>query len=424
MAELKLNKLETKAEVSIIENGAEWTKFVEAAKKELMDNLEIKGFRKGKVPANIAEQHISQERVWYAAADKLINANYNQAIELLMTEKVATQPTFDVKAVSAESIEAVLSSHLMPEVKLGDRSNVKIEYKLEEVTQEEIDAEVSQLDDLLKEAKEVEGDNPAANGDITNIDFLGKVDGVAFEGGEAKGFDLTLGSKQFIEGFEEQVEGMKIGETKDINVTFPETYPQEDLKGKPAVFTVTLNAIKKMVELEGEELQTKLKAFGFDSKEEIISRIKEVASDRKEQMANDNFFREYVDAVSALEDTKVAISDEIIKQEIEQEYKRFEAQVSQQGMTIDKYLEMLGMSKEEFKEKNLKESSEKRVRDGLIYAQLIEDQAIKVEESDLDAEYAKIAKDSKVTVEEVKKQINPGSIESNVMFKKLINSLK
>ncbi len=424
MAELKLNKLETTVEVSITENGAEWTKLVQAAKKNLMDNLELKGFRKGKVPANIAEQHISEQQVWYQAADKLIDANYEQAMELMVAEKIATRPVFNIKSVSNESIEAVLTSHLMPEVKIGDRSNVKVDYKVEEVTQEEIDAEVKQLDQILKEAKEVEGEEVAKDGDITNIDFLGKVDGVAFDGGEAKGFDLTLGSKQFIEGFEAQVEGMKVGETKDINVVFPEAYPQENLAGQPAVFTVTLNSIKRMVELEGEALLAKLKTFGFESKDEIVSRIEEVAKDQKEQKARDAFFREYVDAVVALEDTKVTISDAIISQEIETEFQRFEAQIAQQGMTTDKYLEMLGMSKEEFKEKNLKEASEKRVKDGLIYAQLIEELGIKAEEADIEAEYAKIAKDSKATVEQVKEQVQQASIESNVIFRKLVEALK
>ncbi len=424
MAELKLNKLETKAEVSIKANGEEWTKLVQEAKKNLIDNLEIKGFRKGKVPANIAEKHVSPQRVWHEAADKLIEKNYEEAINLLTSEKVATRPTFEVRSVSDEAIEAVLASHLMPEVKLGDRSNISVKYEVEEVTQEEIDQEISQLDELLKEAKEVEGDVAAADGDITNIDFLGKVDGVAFEGGEAKGFDLKLGSKQFIDGFEAQVEGMKVGETKDIEVTFPEAYPQESLAGKPAVFTVTLNAVKRMVELEGEALTAKLKTFGFETKDEIVVRIKEVATDRKVQMADDKFFREYVDALAELADTDVKVSDAIIAQEVEQELQRVTAQMTQQGMTMDKYLEMLGMSLEEFKEKNLTESATKRVKDGLIYAQLVTDLGIKVEEADLEAEYAKIAKDSKVTVEEVKKQIQPGSVESNVTFKKLVAALK
>ncbi len=424
MAELKLNKLDTKVEVSIIENGAEWTKLVEAAKKDLAENLEVKGFRKGQVPANIAEQHISKERTWYAAADKLIEATYSEAMELMSKEKIATRPSFDVKAVSDESIEAVLTSHLMPEVKLGDRSSISIKHEVEEVTQEEIDNEVAQLDTLLQEPKEVTGEDAAIDGDIANIDFLGKQDGVAFEGGEAKGFDLQLGSNQFIEGFEPQVVGMKIGETKDIEVTFPEAYPQAELAGKPAVFTVTLNAIKRMVPLEGEALQAKLKTFGFDSKEQIIKRIKEVAADRKAQMADDKFFKEYVDAVSELSDTQISISDEFLKQEIEAEFKRVEAQVAQQGMEMKKYLEMLGVSAEEFKETNLKESAHKRVKDGLIYATLVEELNIKAEEADIDAEYAKIAKDSKQDVEEVKKQIQPGSMESNVIFKKLVEAIK
>ncbi len=424
MANLKLNKLETTVEVVLTEQGADWTKHIEKAKKILMDNLEIKGFRKGKVPANIAEQKISEGQIWNEAANSLLEVHYSEAMDLLMKEKIATRPTLKIEAVSNEEVKAILTSVLMPEVKIGDRSSIKVEYKVEEVTQEDIDAEVKQLDTILQKQEEAGPDAVAKDGDMTNIDFLGKVDGVAFEGGEAKGFDLTLGSKQFIDGFEEQVVGMKIGEEKDIEVTFPETYPEESLKGKPAVFTVKLNAVKKMVNLEGEELVEKLKTFGFDNKDEVVARIKEVATDRKVQMANDEYFRNYMDAILALEDTKVTLPEEIIEQEIEQEFKRFEAQIAQQGLTMDKYMEMLGMNEEEFKSKNLREASEKRVKDGLIYSQLIEELEIKVEEADLEAEYAKIAKDSKAKVEDVKKQVAPQSIESNVIFKKLVNTLK
>lgn len=424
MAELKLNKLDTKVEVSIKENGAAWTKFIDAAKKSLIENLEVKGFRKGKVPANIADKHISKERVWYAAADKMIEAEYSNAIDLMKDEKIASRPSLEIKAVSDETVEAILSSFLMPEVKLGDRSSIKVEYKVDEVTKEEIDNEVKQLDSLLQEASEVSGDEVAKDGDITNIDFLGKQDGVAFEGGEAKGFDLRLGSKQFIEGFEPQVEGMKVGETKDIEVTFPEAYPQKDLAGKPAVFTVTLNTIKRMVDLEGDALAEKLKAFGFESKDEIITRIKEVATEKKEQEADDRFFQKYVEEVSKLSDTKVSISEDFIKQEVENEYKRVEQQVAQQQMEMKKYLEMLGMSAEEFKKNNLQDATEKRVTDGLIYASLVEELNIKAEESDFEEEYAKIAKNSKSEIEEVKKQVAQGSIESMIIFKKLIKAIK
>lgn len=424
MAELKLNKIETTVEVSIKENGAEWTKILEATKKQQYENLEIKGFRKGNVPANIAEKHISQEKVRFDAVNSLIEANYEEAMNLLTTEKIATRPTIDVRLLTDESVEAVLISHLMPEVKLGDRSSISVEYKVDEVTQEEIDQEVAQLDELLKGPQEVATTEPVEDGDVANIDFLGKVDGVAFEGGEAKAFDLKLGSKQFINGFEEQVVGMKVGETKDIEVTFPEAYPQAELAGKPSVFTVTLNAIKRMVDLEGAELEAKLATFGFKSKDEIVNRIKEVATNQKVDAANDNYFRAYVDAVVALEGTEILVADAIVDQEVEAEFKRFSAQIAQQGMTMDKYMEMLGMTVEEFKEKNLKESSKKRVHDGLVYAKLIEELGIKAEDADVEKEYEKIAEDSKTTVEKVKETIQRNSIESNVIFRKLVENLK
>lgn len=425
MANLKINKNGNYVEVLITETGADWTTLVTKAKKNLMDNLELKGFRKGNVPANIAEQNISQESIWHKAADLLIDAQYSEAIELLMKEKIATRPTFEIKAVSNDSIEAILKSVAMPEVKVGNRSSIKIEYKIEEPTQEEIDMEVKQLEQLLQKTIEVEDTTvKVKDGDITNIDFLGKVDGVAFEGGEGKDFDLKIGSKSFIDGFETQVIGMKKGETKDITVTFPEQYPSEDLKGKEAVFTVTLNTVKTTVALEGEELNTKLKSFGFDSKDEIISKIKEVATDRKIQEANDKFFREYVEAIIALEDTSVILPEEILSQEIEQEFKRMEAQVTQSGMNMKEYLKMLAMSAQEFKDNNLKEAATKRVKEGLVYSALVDELNIKADEADFEAEYAKIAKDSKASVEEVKAQIKKDSIESNIIYTKLITAIK
>lgn len=421
MAELKLNKKDTIIEVNIQESGDAWKELLSKAKKDLMDNLELKGFRKGNVPENIAEQNIKEEQVWYKAADLLIDAQYKDAIELLSKEKIATRPTFEIISVSNDAIEAVLKSVAMPDVKLGNRDSINIEYTVVEVTPDEIEIEVKQLDGLLQKQEEVDG--AIAKDDIANIDFLGKVDGVAFEGGEAKAFDLKIGSKQFIEGFEDQLIGLKAGDEKNVEVTFPETYPSEDLKGKPAVFEVKINSVKRNVNLEGEELKAKLKGFGFETKEEIVKRIEEVAAERKVQEAQDKFFREYVEAVAALTDTLLTIPDEIVKSEVDVEFKRMEAQVAQQGMKMPDYLKMLKLSEKEFKEQNLTESSKIRIRDGLIYQQLIDELGIKAEEADLNAEYEKIAKDSKASVEDVKKQIQPQSVESNIVFSKLVKAL-
>lgn len=421
MANLKLNKKDTLIEVNIQENGEAWKKLLIKAKKDLIDNLELKGFRKGNVPANIAEQNIKPEQVWYKAADMLIDKEYSEAIKILTEEKIATRPSFEVISVSDDAIEAVLKAIAMPEVKLGKRDSIKVEYKVEEVKQEEIDAEVSQLDGLLQKQEEIKG--AIEKDDIANIDFLGKVDGKTFEGGEAKGFDLKIGSKKFIDGFEEQLIGLKAGDEKNVEVTFPETYPSEELKGKPAVFEVKVNLVKRSVDLEGEELKEKLKSFGFEVKEEIIKKIEEIAAERKIQEAQDKFFREYVEAVAELKDTKLVIPDEIVKSEVDVEFKRMEAQIAQQGMKMPDYLKMLKLSEKEFKEQNLTESSKKRIRDGLVYQQLIDDLDVKAEEADIEAEYAKIAKVSKANIEDIKKQVQSGTIESSIIFKKLVTAL-
>ncbi len=421
MATLKLNKKETIIEVNIQENGDSWKKILDKAKKDLIQNLELKGFRKGNVPMNIAEQNIKAGQIWNKAAELLIDAEYSKAIEMLSKEKIATRPTFEVVSVSNDSIEAVLKAVSMPEVKLGNRDQIKVKYEVEKVTQEEIDNEISQLDELL--TKEQEISESIKDGDIANIDFLGKVDGKAFEGGEAKEFDLKIGSKQFIDGFEEQLIGLKSGDEKNVEVTFPDTYPSEELKGKPAIFEVKINAVKRTVPLEGDELVEKLKSFGFNTKDEIVERIKEVFVDKKTQEAQDKFFREYVEEVSKLPDTSLTIPNEIIKSEVDVEFKRMEAQVAQQGMKMPDYLKMLKLSEKEFKEQNLTESSKLRIRDGLIYQQLIDDLAIKIENDDLEKEYSKLAKDAKVSIEEIKKQVQKQSIEANVLFKKLVEKL-
>lgn len=424
MAKFKINKNGNYIEVLITENGSKWITLNKKAKASLVENLELKGFRKGHIPENIAEQKISQNQIWNKAADMLIDVEYKAAIELLMKEKIATKPTFIINAISSESVEAVLRSVAMPKIKIGDRSGIKIKYVVEKVKDEEVKGEVSQLELMLQKSVDSKDKIIAKNGDTINIDFLGKVDGIKFEGGESKGFDLKLGSKSFIDGFESQVEGMKIGEEKNIKVIFPEQYPEKKLANKEAIFTVKLNAIKEIINLEGEELKEKLKSFGFNSKEEIVLRIKKVIADKKIKEADDKYFREYIDAIIALKDTKITLPEEILSQEIEDEFKRIEAQILQQGMNMKDYFKMLGMSADEFKKNTLKESSIKRVSDGLIYSQLIEEFKIKATEKDFTAEYERIAKDSKSNIEEVKKQVNMPSAESNILYKKLINLIK
>jgi len=372
---------------------------------------------------NIAEKNISQDSIFNKAADLLIDKIGTEAMEILTKERIASRPEFTIYKISNDEMEGALQAIAMPEVKIGDRSSINIVMKVDEVTEEEVKKEVEQLDTLLTKEVEQNDGNPIVDGDLTNIDFLGKIDGTPFDGGKAEGFDLKIGSKSFIDNFEEQLIGMKKGDSKTITVKFPEQYPSEDLKGKEAQFDVTINSIKQVVKLENEELKAKLKEFGFDSKEALIKKIKEVTKDKKVSEAEDKYFREYFDAIIGLKDTKITIPESILKQEIQQEWTRMEAQVAKSGMEMKSYLEMLKLTKEEFEEQNLKESSEKRIKDSLIYAQLIEDLGLKATIEEVEAEYKKLAELNKTDIEKVKSEITQASIEGNIIYVKLIAAL-
>lgn len=426
MTKLKTNRKDSKIEVILTDSGESWTKLIEESKIELMSNLELKGFRKGKVPLQIAEKHISKEKIWNNAALKMVESNYNEALDLLIKEKAITKPKVSISVVTDELVEAILYAESMPEITLGDSSKIKVTYEEPIVTDEELDQEIKQLNDLLKVAKEIKDNTINAKmNDIVNIDFLGKVEGKIFEGGEAKDFDLELGSKKFIPGFEEQIVGMKPGDKKDVKAKFPDVYPKEELAGKEAIFFVTLNSIKQMVDLEGEELKERIKNLGnFNSREEIITKIKEVALDRKKQLSNEKYFRDYVNEMLKLNDTKIEISDSIINDEIDVEFKRMEAQIKNQGMKFQDYLKMLNQSVEEFKEKNIKKNAELRIKEGLIYNKLVEIFSIVASDEEIENEYKKIANESNSKIDEVKQKINKNSIESNVIFLKLVSKLK
>lgn len=426
MTKLKTNRKDSKIEVILTDSGESWTKLIEESKTELMSNLELKGFRKGKVPLQIAEKHISKEKIWNNAALKMVESNYNEALDLLIKEKAITKPKVSISVVTDELVEAILYAESMPEITLGDGSKIKVTYEEPIVTDEELDQEIKQLNDLLKVAKEIKDNTINAKmNDIVNIDFLGKVEGKIFEGGEAKDFDLELGSKKFIPGFEEQIVGMKPGDKKDVKAKFPDVYPKEELAGKEAIFFVTLNSIKQMVDLEGEELKERIKNLGnFNSREEIITKIKEVALDRKKQLSNEKYFRDYVNEMLKLNDTKIEISDSIINDEIDVEFKRMEAQIKNQGMKFQDYLKMLNQSVEEFKEKNIKKNAELRIKEGLIYNKLVEIFSIVASDEEIENEYKKIANESNSKIDEVKQKINKNSIESNVIFLKLVSKLK
>jgi trigger factor len=358
------------------------------------------------------------------ATELAIDKNYSDVIELLQKENIISRPAIEVQKISDTEFEVNFTSAMMPEIKLGKTSGFKAKPDFKKATKEEIEKELEKMAPHLKAAKEIEEERAVKEGDIANINFVGKKDGKAFDGGTAEGFDLKIGSGQFIPGFEEQVKGMKPGEEKDIELTFPDAYPQPDLAGQDVVFEVKLNSIKEEVELEGKEREERLKMMGFSSDEDMKSKIEFMINDQKEAKANDEFFNAVVKEIIEDKGTEVEIPEQLINDEVANQLKTFEQQLAKQGMTLDSYLEMIKTDRETFVEKNMKEGALDRIKHGLIYTQLIKDLKLEITDEMIEKELERIAEIQGVKAKDLKKNVNMDSFKNALTFQELVKLLQ
>ncbi len=254
-------------------SAKDWQDAVERAYEKNKGKYNVQGFRKGKAPRRVIEQTYGDTVFFDDAFEDVVSKEYGKFLNENKEVRPASMPQVEMNSFTADKgVEATLTFDLMPEVSLGDLKTLKTKKKAAKVEDKTIEAELERMRSL--HARFVEKDKTAENGDFATIDFSGSVDGVKFEGGTAENYRLELGSHTFIEGFEEQVVGMKLGQTKDVNVTFPENYQAENLKGKPAVFVVTL---KKVEEKELPELNDRFIADSteFESLDEYKKNLKE-----------------------------------------------------------------------------------------------------------------------------------------------------
>lgn len=414
-------KKDDKINVSFEVNGTEWKGFIAKAKKSLTDNLEIKGFRKGKVPENIAKKHISPDKIRKEAMNLAVDNKWNEIYSELAKEKIISRPELLLKKITDDELLVDFSSAIYPKIKLGDISKINVKFKKSELTKEELDMQLEQLKHFFIEAKEQE--KKITKKDVVNINFLGKHKGKEFEGGKAENFDLVIGSKSFVDDFEDQLIGLKKNDEKVIKVTFPKEYPEKTLAGEEVVFNVKINSVKVETELKGKELEEKLKPLGFKSKEDLINKVTEMSHEQKNQQDKDNFFKEFVKEVISLKETNIKIPEILLKQELENEFHQFAKKIEKQNMKIEQYLEMLKLSKEEFKEKNLMETVKTNIMNGLVYQELIDFYKIKANDEDFEKEYKKIAKSQGMDIEKIKNSIQKEQMENSIIYGKLIDKL-
>ena len=409
--------------ITIKFDGEEWKNAQTQAYMKTRGRFAVNGFRKGKAPKNVIENAYGKGVFYEEALNTMFSESYGKILDKIQDKyTIVGEPDVSVDDLSDEGVTMVAIAPVKPEVKISSYKGIKIKEYAYNVSDEEVDAEITRVLDRNARKVAVE-DRAAVSGDIANIDFVGTVDGVKFDGGEAEGFDLTLGSGQFIPGFEDQVIGMNIGETKDVNVTFPENYQAENLKGKAAVFSVKLNGIqtKELPELNDEFIK---EATGSATVEEYKTKVRERLEKQAERRANDATENSILEAIAA--NTEVEIPQAMVEREIDSLVQKFEYQLMYQGLKLQDYLDFLKVTVAEFR-KNYEEQATKNVKSQLIISQLIKEEKLEATEEEVNAKVAEQAASVGKEVEEYKKNMDPRQfdyISSDIVITKLFDFLK
>ncbi|GEP84102.1 trigger factor [Staphylococcus piscifermentans] len=393
---------------------------IDQAFKKVVKQVNIPGFRKGKVPRQIFEQRFGVEALYQDAVDILLPEAYGEAIEETGIKPV-DQPEIDVTQIEkGKDLKFDATVTVQPEVELGEYKGLEIEKQNAELTDEElqeaIDHSLGHLAEMvIKEDGEVE------EGDTVNIDFDGYVDGEQFEGGQAEGYDLEIGSGMFIPGFEEQLVGLKTGDEKDVKVTFPEEYHAEELAGKEATFKVKINEIKyKNVPELDDEIANELDSEA-DSVEEYKENLrKRLAEEKKVKAEND----EKEEAINkAVNNASVDIPEAMINNELDRMMQEFAQRIQQSGLDLETYFQISGQDESQLREQ-MKDDAEERVKTNLTLTAIAEAEEIEATEEDVDKELEAMSTQFNISVEDIKKTLgNTDIVKGDVRVKKVIDLL-
>ncbi len=381
--------------------------------------ITVPGFRKGKAPRSVVEKMYGEEVFFNDAIDALLPDAYAEAVEVAAIAPVARPEVEILSCSKEEGFTAKATVIVKPEVKVNEYKGLKATKKAVNVTDDEISAELEALRDRNARMVTVE-DRAAKIGDTANIDFEGFVDEVAFEGGKGEGFDLTLGSGQFIPGFEEQIVDHNIGDEFDVNVTFPEEYHAKELAGKPAVFKTKLNGIKakELPELDDEFAKD---VSEFDTLDELKADIRKAKEERAAAQAELEVENTLVDAVVASMEATIPV--EMTESRIDEMVRDYEGRMMQQGLQLATYLQYTGMTMEAFR-KSFAEQAEQQVKIRLALEKVAEMENIEVTDEEVEAELTKIAEAYKMKLEQVKSFIPAVEIKKDIAINKAIDFIK
>ncbi|MBO6148798.1 MAG: trigger factor [Lachnospiraceae bacterium] len=385
------------AKLTIEATAEEFESSVQKAYQKQKSRISVPGFRKGKAPRAVLEKMYGKTIFYEDAANDLLPVVYFREVEEHNELEITSKPKIDiVQMESGKPFIFTAEVALQPSVELGKYKGLKCTAVDSVATDEEVEKEIEQQREINSRIVPVE-DRPIADGDIATIDFKGMVDGEAFEGGEGTDYDLGIGTHSFIDNFEEQLIGKNIGDTPDINVTFPEDYHEKSLAGKAAVFHVTVKGIKtkEMPELDDDFASD---VSEFETMDEYREDVRRRITERKEKEAKAQKEDELIKAI--VEDSNMDIPDAMVETETDQLMENYRRNVMAQGLTMELYLRYINMPEARLRA-DMKEQALKNIQSRLVLKAIADKEGIEVSEEDMDAEMEKLAKQYHVNKDKV-----------------------
>lgn len=387
-----------KVKLGFTVDAAKFDEAIRKAYQKDVKNITIPGFRKGKAPMQVIENHYGAG-VFYEDAFEIL---FPEVYQAALTEHGVTpvdRPELNMEQIEkGKDLIFSVEVFVTPDVELGQYKNLGIEKKVDEVTEDDVKAEIERARDRAARYIDVT-DRPAKLDDQVNIDYAGFVGEEQFEGGTAQGHDLVLGSGQFIPGFEDQLVGAEAGSDVEVHVTFPEKYHAENLAGKEATFKVKMNSIREKEVPELDDDFVKEASETANTVDEYKAEIREKLEKQAEQKADNAFESEILEAV--VENTKIDLPEAMIEEQIDNMLRDMEMRLMYQGMRLDDYLKYTGQTREDLR-KVYHDEAERRVRTQLTLEEIRKVEEIKAEEADIDEEMKSLAEQSRKSLEDFK----------------------
>lgn len=401
-------------------DNAEFLKAIDVAYKKNRNKFNLPGFRKGKAPKEMIMKMYGPQVFFEDALNEILDKTYPEAAKESGLE-IVSRPEIGVEQIGMDqNVIYTATVAVKPEVTLGEYKGVTVEKAETTVSAKEVNEKLAA--ELEKNARVVEVDREIKKDDIANIDFVGSVDGVEFEGGKGEDYPLTIGSGTFIPGFEDQLIGHKAGETVDVKVTFPENYGAKDLAGKEALFVTTIKTVKeKQVPAADDEFASEVSEF--DTLDEYKKDLKKTLKEEKEKAATTTNERNVIAKV--VENASVEIPAPMLEAQLDNMLYDYQTRLAQQGIPMDQYLKITGQTVEQIKDQ-MKESAEKNLKTSLVIEAIMEKENITVAEERVDEEFKKIAEQYKMEYDDLKKTVSEEQKESmkrEIAFQETIDML-